>query len=182
MPLAVWARAGHASLFLLPSKRQSHWGSPCITLSSVLYQVMDFAQYPAWRMNMWRNVLSHCKQTWLWPASHTNHPAYGSWIDRGIVQLPGWLFQSAHLSGGDKPWNPLLISLEVDLGSMWSLIQIVFLSHLSFFWKAVELPYMVPEQLGYSWGHDIRHGRYDISSLWQMIYYHHDGVIDSAQL
>jgi len=34
-----------------------------------------------------------------------------------------------------------------------------------FFWWAMELPYMVSEQLGYSRGHDIGCGQYDVSSL-----------------
>ena len=45
-------------LLLLPSKRQSHWGSLEMTLSSVWYQVVGFVQCPAWMgMSVWRYVL-----------------------------------------------------------------------------------------------------------------------------
>jgi len=119
---------GHNTLLLLPSRRLSHWGSLGMTLSSVQYWDGGSVQCPSLReMNKWRCVPGGCKQTWLWPTSHTSHPDVGSWRVKEIAQLPGWLSQSDCLSGGDKPWRPLLGSPKVDLWNMGSLIQIVFL-------------------------------------------------------
>jgi len=46
----------------------------------------------------------------------------------------------------------------------------------------MELPYVVSEKTGYSGGHDIRCGQYDVSSLRQASYYYHDDILAPAWL
>jgi len=44
----------------------------------------------------------------------------------------------------------------------------------------MKFPHVVPEQLGYAGGCDVRHGWYNMSSLGQAVYYNHVGIIASA--
>ena len=131
MSLAAWVRAEHASFVAA-----SIWEAKSLRVSRCNYLISSipgrgFCLVSAWRgRNMWRQVLGHCKQTQLWPASCTNCPAFGSQRARGIVWLPGWLFWSVHLSGGDKQWKLLLRSLE--LRELWGFILLrAVLSELS---------------------------------------------------